>query len=204
MLTQEKIQEIKEQLAGLKPEEQQKKLREILETLPPEDREQLIGKSQCPFCLMVEGKLPVRKVYEDDTVLAVLDIRPANPGHTLVFPKQHAEVLATIPQPLLLHLFSVANKLGVAVYEGVQAQGTNIFVANGAVAGQTAPHVLIHVIPRFENDAVQMQWEGKKVDETELDRVLEKIRKKIPVEKPREKKPEQNGDEVLYETYGTP
>lgn len=184
MLTQDQIEDIKEQLVGLSPEQQQKKLQEIISKLPEEDREQLVGKQQCPFCLMVEGKIPVRKVFEDDRVMAILDINPANIGHTLVFPKQHAKVFRELNENLVLHCFTIANKISTAISDGLKAEGTNIFVANGIVAGQTAPHALINVIPRFTDDKVQFGWNPKKADDKEMDRVLETVKAKIPKDKP--------------------
>lgn len=185
MLTQERIEEIKSQLQGLSQEEQQKKFQEILETLEPEEREQITGgKQQCPFCLMVKGEIPVKKVYEDDTLMAILDIRPANKGHTLLFPKEHHRVLSTVPDPLVAHMFSTANKLSTAIFDAMGAQGTNIHVANGPSAGQTAPHVLINIIPRFAKDKVVIGWDVEKIEDSELDNIADSIRKKIPKEKP--------------------
>ena len=101
MLTPEKIEEIKKQLMDLGPEEQQEKLKELLATLNPEEQEQLVGKRECPFCLMGQGKIPVKTVYEDGEVKAILDINPANKGHILLFPKDHAGVLAQVPDNII-------------------------------------------------------------------------------------------------------
>lgn len=175
-LTEEKIQEIKEQFEGLSPEEQKAKLQEILASLPPEDREQLMGgQQQCPFCLMVQGQIPVKKVYEDDICLAILDINPANKGHILLFPKTHYQLLAQADDNEVAHLFKIANKLSTAVFEAVEAQGTNILVANGPVAGQTSPHVLINIIPRFEKDKVSIGWQPQKIDEKEMEDIAKDI-----------------------------
>jgi len=175
-LTEEKIQEIKEQLEDLSPEEQKAKLQEILATLSPEDREQLMGgQQQCPFCLMVQGQIPVKKVYEDDICLAILDINPANKGHVLLFPKTHYQLLAQVDDNEVAHLFKIANKLSTAVFEAVGAQGTNILVANGPVAGQTAPHVLVNIIPRFEKDKVSIGWQPQKIDEKEMEDIANNI-----------------------------
>lgn len=184
MLSQEKIEDIKKELMGLSAEEQQKKFQEILESLDPEEREQLTGKQQCPFCLMVKGDIPVKKVYEDETLLGILDIRPANKGHTLLFPKEHHRVLSTVPEPLIAHMFSTANKLSTAIFDAMQAQGTNIHVANGPAAGQSAPHVLINIIPRFTKDKVVIGWDSEKIEDSEMEDIAESIRKKIPQEKP--------------------
>ncbi len=180
MLTPEKIEEIKKELMDLEGEDQQKKLQEILATLSPEEREQLVGKQQCPFCLMAEGKIPVKTVYEDNDILAILDINPANKGHTLVFPKDHAQIMSQVPPNIQGKLFEVANKISVAVFDATKAEGTNIFVANGAIAGQSAPHVLINVIPRFKDDGISIGWQPKKADETELESLSQIIKQNIP------------------------
>ncbi|MDP3729068.1 MAG: HIT family protein [bacterium] len=185
MLTQERIEEIKSQFQGLSQEEQQKKFQEILETLDPEEREQITGKQQCPFCSMAKGEIPVKKIYEDETLLAILDIRPANKGHTLLFPKEHHKVLSTVQEPLVAHMFTTANKISTAIFDAMNAQGTNIHVANGSAAGQTAPHVLINIIPRFTKDKVVIGWEAEKVEDNELEKIAESIRGKIPKEKPK-------------------
>ncbi len=185
MLSQEKIEEIKAQLQGLSQEDQQKKFQGILETLDPEEREQITGKQQCPFCLMAKGEIPVKKVYEDETLLGILDIRPANKGHTLLFPKEHHRVLSTVPEPLIAHMFSTANKLSTAIFDAMNAQGTNIHVANGPAAGQTATHVLVNIIPRFTKDKVVIGWDAEKIDENEMENIADSIRKKIPKDRPK-------------------
>ncbi len=183
VLTPEKVEEIKAQLEGLSPEEQQQKFQEILLTLSPEEREQLAGKQECPFCLMVKGDVPVKKVYEDDILLGILDIRPANKGHTLLFPKEHHRVLSTVPEALVAHMFTTANKLSTAIFDAMSAQGTNIHVANGPAAGQTAPHVLINIIPRFTKDKVVIGWDAEKIEDGDMEFIADSIRKKIPKEK---------------------
>ena len=175
-ITPEKIEEIKKELMGLEGEEQQKKLQEVLATMSPEEREQLVGKQECPFCLMAQGKIPVKTVYEDNKIMGILDINPANVGHVLLFPKDHANVLAEVPDNIVRDLFSVANKLAINQYEKLGAKGTNIIVSNGAIAGQTAPHTMVNIIPRFEGDKVAVGWERNKASEEELADIAGKIR----------------------------
>jgi len=186
MLTPEQIEAIKGELMSLSPDEQQKRLQEIVSKLSPEEREQLVGKQQCPFCLMTEGKIPTRKVFEDDKVLAVLDINPANEGHTILFPKNHFDSLQEIPESITQHLFSVANKISKALIEANLCDSTNILVNNGASAGQTSPHVLINIIPRKEKDKVSIGWDHQKISDNKMDSVLDLIKKKIPKDKPKE------------------
>lgn len=184
-LTNEKLQQIIGQLQGLAPGEQQKKLQEIMQTLPEDERKELIQKltggqqgGQCPFCSMVEGKIETFTVYEDDICKAILDINPANKGHILLFPKTHYQFMPQMPDNEVGHLMKVANKLSAILFETLGAQGTNIFVANGGIAGQTAPHILINIIPRFEGDGIQLGWQPKKIDENEMKEVFAKISSK--------------------------
>lgn len=187
VLTPDKIGAIKEQLQGLSPEEQQKKLQEILATLDPEEREQLVGKQQCPFCVMVEEKIPVTKVYEDVEVLAILDINPANPGHTLVFTKKHNATINDMTPYESDRLFTTTDKIAKSMRKALGAAGVNIHIASGAAAGQTAPHLLVNIIPRFENDGVRFGWQPRKQTEEEMKHVAKKIINNLEEEKPKEK-----------------
>ncbi len=179
MLTPEKIEEIKQELMALPPEEQQKKLQEVLANLTPEEREQLVGKQECPFCLMSQGKIPVKTVYEDDKVMGILDIHPANQGHVLLFPKEHAAMMAQVQDDILGHLFIVANKIASAVFETTGAEGTNVVVSNGQIAGQTAPHFMVNIIPRKQGDKVAVGWQPTEVKEEEQDKLASTIREKV-------------------------
>ncbi len=196
MLSPEKIEEIKKELTGLEGDEQQKKLQEILAELSPEEREQLVGKQQCPFCLMAEGKIPVKTVYEDDDVMAILDINPATKGHTLVFPKSHAQIMGQVDPKIQGKLFTVANRVASALFDAVGAEGTNITLSNGGVAGQSSPHTLLNVIARFKDDGVAIGWQPKKADESELEGLASEIMSKMPKDvKPVEVKTVKEPDE---------
>jgi histidine triad (HIT) family protein len=111
-------------------------------------------KDQCIFCHIIAGNVTSKKVYEDDKCLAILDINPANPGHTLVIPKEHYSIMPLVPEEEMSHLFKVAHRISAAQLSGLKADGTNLFVANGAAAGQKAPHFMIHLIPRSEGDGM--------------------------------------------------
>jgi len=185
MLSEEQIKEIFETLGRLPPEEQKIKAQEILSKLKPEEIKQLQsfqqkanGEQQCPFCLMTEGKIETKKIYDDDRCFAILDIKPANKGHILLIPKKHFAVLTKVDDSLIGHLFIVANHLSEIIYEVVDAQGTNLIAANGPLAGQGVPHALINIIPRFEKDQVQISWMHKEVSEEEMSELQKKISEK--------------------------
>jgi len=106
----------------------------------------------CPFCRIVAGELPAEVVYEDEHVLAFLDIYPMNPGHTLVVPKSHVERLSDLPDELCGPLFAAARKVAVAAISALGASGANVGLNDGRAAGQAIPHLHIHVVPRFPGD----------------------------------------------------
>ena len=125
-------------------------------------------KESCLLCQIVSGGVPSFKVYEDDLALAVLDVNGANPGHCFVIPKNHYPILEQVPDDELANLFLISNKISGAIFEGLKVQGTNIFVRNGIPAGQTVAHFMINVIPRMENDKVNLQWKTRQLSEEEM------------------------------------
>ena len=128
---------------------------EELKNMSPEE----VAKYQeqnCIFCQIISGKIPSKKIFEDESVLAILDINPANPGHVLIMPKKHYGMMPQIPDAELAHLFITAKKISNILLNSSYATATNTFIANGQAAGQKAPHFMIHVIPRLENDGVNL------------------------------------------------
>ena len=116
----------------------------------------------CIFCRIVRGELPSVKVYEDDDVLAFLDIGPIIKGHTLVIPKRHVDPLAAVPAELLAKVMAVVQRVTQAQVRAFKADGVNVHQSNGAAAGQVVPHVHFHVIPRFATDGHRWNWAAKK------------------------------------------
>ncbi|MBI4152310.1 HIT family protein [Candidatus Woesearchaeota archaeon] len=134
-------------------EEQQKELEKKLKSLSPEELRQL-QKQQCIFCQIISGKIPSKKIYEDPSCLAILDINPATKGHLLLLPKEHYAIMPQVPQKELGHLFSVSKVLSRLQLRALHVSGTNIFIANGVAAGQRAQHFLLHLLPRKEGDGL--------------------------------------------------
>jgi len=130
----------------------------------------------CIFCMIVEGTIPSRKIYEDENCIATLDIGPATEGHVLVIPKEHHDDITDMDADLLGKLFAVAKNIGILQKERLQAAGFNILQNNGAAAGQTVRHFHIHVIPRYENGPQIAGWTPGEPSAEELDRVWEKLR----------------------------
>ena len=147
--------------------EQIKELQEKIKNMSPEELREF-QKKQCIFCQIIAGKVQSRKVYEDDSVIAILDVNPANPGHMLIMPKEHYSIMPQMPDEETGHIFAVAKALSNAALRSLEVQGSNIIVANGVAAGQRAQHFMIHLIPRKENDNINFQVPQKTIDDSDL------------------------------------
>ena len=99
------------------------------------------------FARILRGELPAIKVYEDDQVLAFMDIMPQADGHTLVIPKTPAVTLLDLPVDAAAYTIQVVQKVAKAIEVGLDAQGIVLMQLSGAAAGQTVPHVHFHLIP---------------------------------------------------------
>ncbi len=148
-------------------EEQVKALQEKLKHMSSKELKEF-QKKQCIFCQIVSGKVQSKKVYEDEGVIAILDINPANPGHILIMPKEHYSIMPQIPDDEAGYIFMVVKALSNASLRALEVQGSNVIVANGVAAGQRAQHFMVHLIPRKENDNINFQIPQKTISEQEL------------------------------------
>lgn len=124
---------------------------------------------KCEYCEMLERQNNVDLLYEDpDIVIAIKDFS-CIPGQISIFPKQHYTILEMVPDEVLQKCFVLANKVSMAIFESLGAQGTNILVQNGLGAGQKVPHFSIEVIPRREGDGLKLAWEPKQLSQDEMD-----------------------------------
>jgi len=158
--------------------EQVKEFQEKLKDMSPEEIKEL-QKQQCIFCQIIDEKVSSKKIYEDDKCLAILDINPANPGHALLMPKEHFPLMPLIPENILGHMFMVAKALSKVMLTAVNAEGTDIFIANGSAAGQRAQHFMFHIIPRRSGDELPLDIPFKEVDEKELKKISAELKNKI-------------------------
>ncbi len=154
--------------------EQLKALQEKIKQMSPEELKEF-QKKQCVFCQIVAGKIQAKKIYEDDKVLVILDINPANPGHLLVMTKEHYSIMPQIPDDEIAYAFMVVKSLSNAMLRSIEAQGVNIIVANGIAAGQRAQHFMVHLIPRKENDGVNFVLPQKTMEQSEIEMIGDKI-----------------------------
>ena len=158
-------------------EEQQNELQKKLKSMSPEQLQEL-QKQNCVFCRIVKGEIPSLKVYEDEVCISVLDINPASKGHLLILPKEHYAILPQMKDQQLGHLFVVAKKLSQVLLKALRAEGTNVFIANGQIAGQRAQHVILHLIPRKEGDKI-LDLNEKVLDAELLGKVKEMLQPRI-------------------------
>lgn len=133
----------------------------------------------CIFCKIAKGEIPCTKIYEDEKVLAFLDIAPVNKGHTLVIPKEHHETLIDVPDELLAEIMKTTKKVANAVMKATEVNGFNIMQNNYKIAGQLVPHYHLHIIPRLEDDGLKLWPQDKKYEEGEAEEMAKKIKENI-------------------------
>ena len=121
--------------------------------------------------------MPASKVYEDDDVLAIMDIQPINPGHVLVLPKTHYGQMKDLPADISAKIFDVVKQVEEALWktDAVACAGTNILQNNGRIASQEVHHVHVHVIPRIAGDGLKLSLQTQDTDRDELDELSEVI-----------------------------
>ena len=130
--------------------------------------------NNCPFCKIAKGTASASLVYEDDKVLAFLDINPSNIGHTLVVPRDHWENIYEIPEEILTKILIVTKKVSIAIKKTVNAEGIKIIQLNGKAAGQMVMHIHFHIIPilsefeKIRDHVRRINTSREKLNETAL------------------------------------
>ncbi len=133
----------------------------------------------CIFCKIAAGEIPSVTVYEDDQVRAILDLGPANEGHTLILPKAHYKDATEAPAELLGHMMQTAARIGRAQMKAFGYDGFNLVQNNGEAAGQSVFHLHLHVIPRRAGDGALGLWKPGSPSQDELKETGEKIREAL-------------------------
>ncbi len=132
--------------------------------------------SGCIFCKIVAGQIPCFKLLEDADTIAFMDINPVNPGHALSVAKGHWPTVDVIPPDVLGAVARTAQKVAKAVISELQPNGVNLLQANGPGAGQSVPHLHIHVMPRRPNDGVSLNWDYKPGDRAEIEAIYARLK----------------------------
>ena len=129
---------------------------------------------ECIFCKIIEKQIPAEVVYEDDKVLAFLDIHPVSHGHTLLIPKDHHQMMGETPDEVISDVFIKAKNIMRSIKKTLNAN----FVAV-SVVGVDIPHFHVHLVPRYFNDGLANFWPTKEYKEGEMKEAGEKIRKEL-------------------------
>ena len=104
----------------------------------------------CIFCKIIAGDIPARKVYEDDKILAFLDVNPHKPGHTLIVPKEHTTDINSIDDDMLMYIMAHARDIAKLLMDKLGAEGFTLIQNNGFV--QEVKHFHLHVIPQYKKE----------------------------------------------------
>jgi histidine triad (HIT) family protein len=134
---------------------------------------------ECIFCKIASGQIPATKIYEDDVVVAFLDVGPVSDGHTLVMPRKHVEQVHTCPPELLGEIWTRLGKIAGAVVSATGADGYNVLCNNGRAAGQVVDHLHFHIVPRRAADGVFTQWPSYKYAQGKAEALAAKIKSKL-------------------------
>lgn len=134
----------------------------------------------CIFCKIVAGQLPCFKLFEDETTIAFMDINPVNPGHALAVAKGHWPTVDVIPADVLGDVARTAQHVANAVFTTLEPTGVNLLQSNGPGAGQSVPHLHIHILPRYPDDEVRLNWVYEPGDKAEIAAICERLKAALP------------------------
>lgn len=143
----------------------------------------LMMSSRCIFCSVVRKTSPSAIVYEDSNMIVIMDIKPITPGHMLVVPKEHQELITELDDQLVGKMLIVAKKMGLALKASkLGCRGVSYLLSDGSAAGQEIYHTHLHIIPRYSNDGFYLHFpEGREEETTleDLNRTATKLRAKL-------------------------
>jgi len=153
----------------------------------------------CEYCQLLDQKGSI--IYEDAEVVVAVKDTAITAGQITVFTKEHFTILEMVPDAVIQKCSVMSNKVSIAVFEALGAQGTNIIINNGLGAGQKVPHVALEIVPRRENDGLALQWQPKQLMEEEMDTAYLLLKaegdKLVNISKKQEKKEVVNAQESV-------
>jgi histidine triad (HIT) family protein len=132
--------------------------------------------ADCIFCKIANHQLPAEILFENDKVIAILDIQPIHYGHALVIPKRHCPDFLHVREEDLHDVLRATQIVARAIVKSLQLDGFNIFSNNGRIAGQSVFHFHMHVTPRYANDDIKFVLQLKKYTGTAMAEYADKIR----------------------------
>lgn len=144
----------------------------------------MVDSQQCLFCAIIAGEKPGQLVFDDETAVGFLDVRPVFKGHVLMVPRIHVETLTDLPVELVGPFFARVRTVTAAVEHGLTAAGT--FVAMNNRISQSVPHLHAHIVPRNRKDGLRgFFWPRTKYDDSaEAESYAKRIRDALPAEEP--------------------
>ncbi len=133
---------------------------------------------ECVFCKIIKGEIPSYKIYENEKIVVILDINPANEGHLLIIPKKHFDNIFDIEEDDWFEVMRVARKISLLFKE---YDGLNLLQNNKPQAGQIINHFHLHLIPRVNGDEkrVVMKWLPKKLEQADFEEIKEELKKYV-------------------------
>jgi histidine triad (HIT) family protein len=137
------------------------------------------SKTDCIFCKISSKEIPAEVLYEDEHVIAVLDINPIHYGHALIIPKQHCNGFLDLPDAIYHSILQGAKIVTQALVESLKLEGYNLFSNNGTIAGQSVFHFHLHITPRYRDDNIRFVLNLKKYSDGEMKEYGTMIRKFI-------------------------
>lgn len=129
-------------------------------------------REDCIFCKIANGEIPAATLFEDEDFRVILDLNPAALGHALILPKKHAANLFELPDETAAKALVLAKKIGGKLKDGLHADGLNVVQNNGEVAGQTVFHFHMHLIPRYQDDTVNVKWKPGTLTDADKEKIL--------------------------------
>ena len=127
----------------------------------------------CIFCKIANGEIPSATLYEDEDFRVILDLSPASKGHALILPKGHSANLFELPDDTAAKALVLAKKIGARLKDGLHADGFNVVQNNGEAAGQTVFHFHMHLIPRYQDDTVDVKWKPGTLTDSDKEEILQ-------------------------------
>lgn len=129
----------------------------------------------CVFCKIVAGEIPSYKLYEDDDVLAFLDIAQVTTGHVLVIPKKHYKDIFALDKDIAQKLFAATVEMAQKLQKNLKINDLNLVNNNGKKAGQEVDHYHLHLLPRYLDDDVEFKFKRQNLSQDEMKKIQEKI-----------------------------
>ena len=130
----------------------------------------------CVFCRIIARQIPASVVHEDAQTIAFMDLGQVNPGHVLVALKAHAENVYALDDEQAAAIFRSVARLARAIRDAFAPPGLSVYQANGPSAGQTVFHLHVHLVPRYDNDGMNLTWPVKNPPRALLEEAAARLR----------------------------